>query len=103
MAKSAPRRGLQNLRMQSSRKAIATLRGPELYLRLASLEIERSSRVVERDRLRERMMDLDQRIQTIGNEQDEMRCRIAERDKEAELGLSQPVVKKANISYGFTY
>lgn len=103
MAKSTPRRGLQNMRTQSSRKAIASLRSPELYLRLTSLEMERSRRVVERDRLCERITVLDERIQEIGIEQEEMRCRIAERDAESESDLRQPALLKPTISYGFTY
>jgi len=65
--------------------------------------MERSRRVVERDRLYERMMVLDERIQKIGIEQDEMRCRIADRNAEADSELSPPAIQKPNLSCGFTY
>jgi hypothetical protein len=105
MARPAPRRGLQNMRTQSSRKAVASLQSPELYLRLTSLEMERSRRILEKDRLVERIAILDERISEIATEQEEMRQRISERDRAITMS-SKPIVtvqSTRSTTRGLTY
>lgn len=101
MGKPRPRRGLQNVRTQSSRRAISTLQSPELYIKLTSLEMERSRRIVERDRLLERVRILDERLQEIALEQDEMRFRIDSLQIEPTAYVS--VHSQNNCDIGFKY
>ena len=76
MPPPSPRRGLQTMRTQSSRKATNNLSSPELYIRLTSLEMERARRVIERDRLMDRIRTLDERIAKIAEEQSDLRIRV---------------------------
>ena len=76
MPPPSPRRGLQTMRTQSSRKATNNLSSPELYIRLTSLEMERARRVIERDRLMDRIRILDERIAKIAEEQADLRLRV---------------------------
>ncbi len=76
MPPPSPRRGLQTMRTQSSRKATNNLSSPELYIRLTSLEMERARRAMERDRLLERVRILDERIAKIAEEQADLRVRV---------------------------
>lgn len=103
MPPSSPRRGLQIMRTQSTRKATSNLSSPELYIRLTSLEMERARRVIERDRLLERIRILDERIAKIAEEQTDMRSRI----DQANPPLTDPAATPRNISsdsqFGFTY
>jgi chromosome segregation ATPase len=96
-----PRRGLHSMQTRASRKAIASLETPELYLKLTSLEIERSRRANELENLLERINKLQNRINTIVGEQEELQRRIA-----AQQGTVPPDVLTAsnsNPSMGFTY
>lgn len=103
MPPSSPRRGLQIMRTQSTRKATSNLSSPELYIRLTSLEMERSRRVIERDRLLERIRILDERIAKIAQEQLDMRARI----DQAATPLVNPSATQQPPSpdsqFGFTY
>lgn len=101
MRNSMPRRGLHSMQTRASRKAIASLETPELYLKLTSLEIERSRRANELENLLERINKLQNRINTIVGEQEELQRRIA-----AQQGTVPPDVLTAsnsNPSMGFTY
>lgn len=75
------------MRTQSTRKATNNLSSPEIYIRLTSLEMERARRVMERDRLLERVRTLDERIAKISEEQAEMRARI---DRPEPSGANSP-------------
>lgn len=89
------------MQTRASRKAIASLETPELYLKLTSLEIERSRRANELENLLERINKLQNRINTIVGEQEELQRRIA-----AQQGTVPPDVLTAsnsNPSMGFTY
>lgn len=101
MRNSMPRRGLHNMQTRTSRKAIASLQSPEMYLKLTSLEIERSRRVMELDNLLERMNKLSVRIQAITDEQDALRLRI---DGQTQSVIpSQNTPARQNNNVGFTY
>ena len=76
------------MRTQSTRKAAETLSSPEMYIRLTSLEMERARRVVERDRLVQRIQLLDERISKIAIEQAEMKHRIDMKETVAALAHS---------------
>lgn len=103
MARSSPRRGLQIMRTQSTRKAVGTLTSPEMYIRLTSLEMERARRVMERDRLLERVRLLDERIAKIADEQREMRSRI-ETQAPHHASAAEPASPRVNEHPGgFTY
>ncbi|MFN7290236.1 MAG: hypothetical protein ACK5T6_06590, partial [Pirellula sp.] len=65
------------MQTRASRKAVASLQTPELYLKLTSLEIERSRRANELENLMERVSKLQNRIRTIEGEQEELQIRIA--------------------------
>ncbi len=103
MGKPTPRRGLQNVRTQSSRRAIASLQSPELYIKLTSLEMERSRRIVERDRLLDRVRVLDERLVEIAREQDEMRYRISCQTVEPSPYPGPGTQAKPNPDVGFKY
>jgi chromosome segregation ATPase len=101
MRNSMPRRGLHSMQTRASRKANASLKTPELYLKLTSLEIERSRRANELENLLERINKLQNRINTIVGEQEELQRRIA-----AQQGTVPPDVlteSNSNPSMGFTY
>ena len=101
MRNSMPRRGLHSMQTRASRKATASLETPELYLKLTSLEIERSRRANELENLLERINKLQNRINTIVGEQEELQRRIA-----AQQGTVPPnvlTVSNSNPSMGFTY
>ena len=101
MRNSMPRKGLHNMQTRASRKAVASLQTPELYLKLTSLEIERSRRANELENLMERVSKLQNRIRTIEGEQEELQIRIA-----AQQGTVPPSVlapSNTNQSVGFTY
>jgi hypothetical protein len=70
MPKQHPRRGLENLRTQSSKRGLANLSSPELYIKLTALEMERARRITERDSLAKRVIDLDRRIAEIDQEKE---------------------------------
>ena len=109
MARISHRRGLQIMRTQSTRKAGGTLTSPEMYIRLTSLEMERARRVMERDRLLERVQLLDERIAKINTEQSEMRLRIDLVDTQNRAPESRSAPASSTTSgkdanpYGLTY
>lgn len=65
MSAKSTRQGLQSIRTQTSRRATATLKKHELYMKLTSLEIERARRTTERDALVQRLRMLEERIAVI--------------------------------------
>lgn len=77
MRNSSTRRGLHSMRTRATRKAVASQTTPELYLKLTSLEIERSRRAHELENLLERASRLSARIQSIVLEQQDLQNRIA--------------------------
>lgn len=105
MPASSQRRGLQSLRTQATRKATNNLSSPEIYIRLTALEMERARRIMERDRLLERVRILDQRIAQIAEEQAEMRFRVDHpASASSALTLEQNTVGGQHASqFGFTY
>ncbi len=89
------------MQTRASRKAVASLQTPELYLKLTSLEIERSRRANELENLMERVNKLQNRIRTIVGEQEELQIRIA-----SQQGTVPPTALtpgNSNQSVGFTY
>jgi len=89
------------MQTRASKKAIATLKSPEMYLKLTSLEIERSRRVLELDNLLERVSKLSARIHSIANEQEALRLRIDGECRGISASQNPPVQQKSNV--GFTY
>lgn len=69
MARSNLRPSLANMRTHTTRKSSAALQRHELYMKLTSLEIERSRRATERDATLERVAMIEQRIAAIEAEQ----------------------------------
>ena len=101
MRNSRPRRGLHSMQTRASRKAVVSLQTPELYLKLTSLEIERSRRANELDNLMERVNKLQNRIRVIVEEQEQLQIRIAAQQGTAPPSLPAP--STINQSVGFTY
>lgn len=101
MRNSMPRRGLHSMQTRASRKAVASLQTPELYLKLTSLEIERSRRANELENLMERAHKLQARIGTIIQEQEQLQIRIAA--QQGTTSASPPNTASTNNSVGFTY
>lgn len=101
MRNSMPRRGLHSMQTRASRKAVASLQTPELYLKLTSLEIERSRRANELENLMERAHKLQARIGTIIQEQEQLQIRIAAQQGTTSANL--PTTASPNNSIGFTY
>jgi hypothetical protein len=90
---------------RASRRPTDSQKSPDLYLKLASLEIERSRRVAELDALAERMNKTSQRVRLISEEQETLRRRILAMTQDVPLeAVSQPTQpSQANNSMGFTY
>ncbi len=107
MPAPSQRRGLQSLRTQATRKATSNLSSPEIYIRLTALEMERARRIMERDRLLERVRILDQRIAQIAEEQAEMRDRVDHADTalpdRAQRERSSHGAADQSNQFGFTY
>jgi chromosome segregation ATPase len=101
MRNSMPRRGLHSMQTRASQKAVASLQTPELYLKLTSLEIERSRRASELEHLIERLSCLQNRIRTIVEEQDVLQSRIDA--QQGTLPSTIPSSNTVNQSSGFTY
>ena len=101
MRNSRPRRGLHSMRTRATRKAVASLQTPELYLKLTSLEIERSRRAGELEYLLERVHKLQTRIRTIVEEQEQLQSRIAAQQTPAQVDTIDTSIP--NQSMGFTY
>lgn len=89
------------MQTRASRKAVASLQTPELYLKLTSLEIERSRRAVELESLRERVNTLTLRIQSIVEEQESLQIRI-EAQQQTPFPVQAPPANQ-NRNSGFTY
>ena len=106
MTNSIPRRGMRSMRSRTSRRATDSMKSPDLYLRLASLEIERSRRVAELDALAERKNQTTERIRLIVAEQEALRNRILAMTQVAnpQVENQQRELPKQNTnSIGFTY
>jgi len=106
MRNSIPRRGLQNMQTRASRKVAASLQSPELYIKLTSLEIERSRRAVELASVVERVKKLSERIQSIANEQDALKARIANQQQVGQqqvLSTLPSAPDPSRTRFGFTY
>ena len=101
MRNASPRRGLHSMRSRTTRKATASQTSPELYLKLTSLEIEKTRRLSELENLKERMQTLCQRIQSISDEQVELRGRLEA--WQPELALSPSPSPRQNNNVGLTY
>jgi hypothetical protein len=89
------------MQTRASRKAVASLQTPELYLKLTSLEIERSRRANELENLMERVHKIQARIGTIIQEQEQLQTRIAAQQGTTIVNLPMPA--STNNSVGFTY
>ncbi|XZE19265.1 hypothetical protein SH449x_004582 [Pirellulaceae bacterium SH449] len=103
MRNSSTRRGLHSMRTRASRKAVASLKTPELYLKLTSLEIERSRRAHELESLLERASRLSARIQSIVLEQQELQSRIAAQQSESQIQPGAGETQAHDRSIEFTY
>lgn len=89
------------MQTRASRKAVASLPTPELYLKLTSLEIERSRRANELEYILERLSSLQNRIRAIVEEQDILQSRI-----DAQQGTLPTTISSSfsvNPTGGFTY
>lgn len=78
MARANHRPSLANIRTLTTRKSSAALQKHELYMKLTSLEIERSRRATERKATIERVAIVDQRLALIEAEQSVIRELLAE-------------------------
>jgi hypothetical protein len=77
MARANHRPSLANVRTHTTRKSSAALKKHELYMKLTSLEIERSRRETERNATVGRVAIIDQRLALIVAEQDIIRGLLA--------------------------
>lgn len=81
MGRATHRLSLANVRTHTTRKTSPALQKHELYMRLTSLEIERSRRAAERDATAKRIAILDQRLEVIVSEQNHLRELLDQRSK----------------------
>lgn len=82
------RSGLDRIRTHVNRRMSAGQQTHELYMKLTSLEIERTRRMTERDATAKRLQTIDDRIANIETEQDAVKTKLnlvpgAERPKSA--------------------
>lgn len=71
------RRGLSTMRTHINRRMSASRRPHEIYMKLTSLEIERSRRITEREAMEKRMAVLEERLADIAAEQAELTALLA--------------------------
>jgi hypothetical protein len=71
------RAGVDRIRTHTNRRMSDHNRPHEMYMRLTSLEIERSRRVAERDATRDRLNVVEERISAIEQERDALLCQLA--------------------------
>lgn len=92
MARANHRPSLANVRTLTTRKSSAALQKHELYMKLTSLEIERSRRETERKATVERVAIVDQRLALIEAEQNVIRGLLANAEEsEANASQSSPM------------
>lgn len=94
MPKSIPRPSITNVRTHSTRRSSAALAKHELYMKLTSLEIERSRRATERKATIDRIAMIDRRLEAIESEQEEVRQLLE--------GIAPPTTSKSdglNLNY----
>ena len=101
MRNAQPRRGMHDMRTRTTRKSCHTLNSPELYIKLTSLEIEKSRRAIELETLMERVRKLTERIQSIADEQLELHSRLEVQPTDSFTLQSSPM--RHDNSAGFTY
>jgi phosphopantetheine adenylyltransferase len=66
------RRGLSSMRTHISRRMTSARQPHELYMKLTSLEIERSRRLTEKEAIERRLRSLSERLRDIEEEQEQM-------------------------------
>lgn len=103
MTRTSHRSSLANVRTHTTRKTSPALQQHELYMKLTSLEIERSRRATERRATSERLANIDSRIATIEAEQSHIKSILAETEQaEAKRAATstqdRPAVKQAKNS-----
>jgi predicted nuclease with TOPRIM domain len=79
MMKQVNRRGLSTMRTHINRRLSASRQPHEIYMKLTSLEIERSRRMTERDAMNNRIRLLEERLTEIEVEQAELNQMLGER------------------------
>ncbi|MCY2982479.1 MAG: hypothetical protein NTY15_02445 [Planctomycetota bacterium] len=89
------------MRSRTTRRATASQTSPELYLKLTSLEIEKTRRLTELENLKVRMQTLCQRIQSISDEQVSLRGQLEA--WQPELAHSPSPSPRQNNNVGLTY
>ncbi len=94
MPRSTNRPSLANVRTHTTRRTSPALAKHELYMKLTSLEIERSRRATERQAAMDRVEMIDQRLRDIESEQTEIRRLLDEHG-------TNVVGKPANRNQGF--
>lgn len=101
MARHTHRPSLANVRTHTTRRTSPALAKHEMYMKLTSLEIERSRRSSERKAALDRVAMVDQRLQEIEAEQDEIRRLLethgADSSKASRTG--QPKSNGLNLNY----
>jgi hypothetical protein len=96
MARATHRPSLANVRTLTTRKSSAALQKHELYMKLTSLEIERSRRETERKATVERVAIVDQRLALIEAEQNVIRGLLADAEQVESITLQTPPVKSSS-------
>ena len=72
MKRNSNRRGLQTMRTITSRRANPTQQRHEFYLKLTTLEMEKTRRETERSTLIHRLKLIEERLQQIHDEQEDL-------------------------------
>lgn len=77
MTELTNRRGLQIIRTHTTKRTNSTLKRHELYIKLTSLEMEKTRREVERNGLLQRLKMIDERLADVVAEQQQVKQAIA--------------------------
>lgn len=95
------RHGLDRMRTHINRRMSANQQPHELYMKLTSLEIERSRRDTERDAVEKRLEIIDSRIRDIQAEQELVQAKLTQiREEKANPQVApRKVTDGGNLQY----
>lgn len=93
------RRSITNVRTHSTRRTSPALAKHELYMKLTSLEIERSRRDTERRATNQRLEMIDERLREIEAEQQQIRDLLDEIPANREEGQERLKETGLNLRY----
>jgi len=105
MKRNSNRRGLQTMRTITSRRANPTQQRHEFYLKLTTLEMEKTRREIERDTLIHRLNIIEERLQQVFAEQEDLNRLLSgvEKPAAAPTSVGNPRQAKSEGAFPLQY